>query len=248
MSRVAIRRTLAALAWGGALVVSVGLGCGGLKYPSCESDEDCTADGHTGVCVAGKCVECRDDAACGTGKSCDEGKCVAIPGYCDDSKACEQGSTCGKDHRCKKVVASVAPKECDDDNPCADPKQHCQNGHCVSPPNGGPGCTDFPAPTFSFESPEVQGQAKKTLDRLVGCLNKSLKGAHVLLVGHCDARGEYEFNMGLGAQRAEGVKGYLTTAGIPADIIATSSRGKLDATGTDEAGWQHDRRVDIEIR
>jgi hypothetical protein len=30
--------------------------------------------------------------------------------------------------------------------------------------------------------------------------------------------------------------------------ISTSSRGELDARGSDEAGWQDDRRVDIEVR
>lgn len=70
----------------------------------------------------------------------------------------------------------------------------------------------------------------------------------MLLIGHCDARGEYEFNMGLGAERAEGAKKLLQSLGVPEDILKTSSRGKLDATGTDEAGWANDRRVDIQVR
>jgi len=33
--------------------------------------------------------------------------------------------------------------------------------------------------------------------------------------------------------------------GLSAAKIATTSRGKLDATGSDEAGWAKDRRVDV---
>jgi len=87
------------------------------------------------------------------------------------------------------------------------------------------------------------------LQRLLGCLTTGpLKGSRVLLTGHCDNRGEYEFNMSLGAERAEVVKNFLSSGGVGGDRVATSSRGKLDAVGTDEAGWENDRRVDIEIR
>ena len=138
--------------------------------------------------------------------------------------------------------------QCDDEHPCPT-GQHCENNHCASPVAGGPGCSDFPAPKFDFESPELRADTKQVIQRLAGCLaTGTLKSARVLLTGHCDARGEYEFNMGLGAERADAVKNFLTAAGVSADRIATSSRGKLDANGQDEAGYQNDRRVDIEIR
>jgi outer membrane protein OmpA-like peptidoglycan-associated protein len=44
------------------------------------------------------------------------------------------------------------------------------------------------------------------------------------------------------------VKTFLVGLGLPFDKITASSRGKLDATGTGEAGWANDRRVDIEVR
>jgi len=68
------------------------------------------------------------------------------------------------------------------------------------------------------------------------------------LTGHCDPRGEQEFNMSLGDNRAEAVKVFLVGLGVSADKIRTSSRGELDASGMDEAGWLNDRRVDIEVR
>jgi peptidoglycan-associated lipoprotein len=244
-------KNLAKLAFFALLGVVLAVGCGGPKYPSCDSDEHCNADGHHGVCVNHTCVECRSDDACPKGKSCSkDGVCTDIPGYCDDSHACSGGGTCGKDHRCQPPKTSSAPPvECDDDHPCKGPGEKCQNGHCVAPVAGGPGCTDFPAPKFDFESPTLRTEGKDVLQRLAKCLlTGTLKGRRVLLTGHCDARGEYEFNMGLGAERAEGVKTFLVGLGVPTESISTSSRGKLDANGTDEIGWANDRRVDVEVR
>jgi len=227
-------------------IAAVALACGGAKYPNCDDDEGCNADGHKGVCMDGKCVACRDDAGCGAGMQCKSGQCIAMADYCDDTHAC--AGSCQHHHCVKAAQQTTDATACDDEHPCG-PGQHCQNGHCVAPPHGGPGCTDFPPPKFAYESPELTEDAKKVMQRLAACLTTgTLKGAHVLLVGHCDARGEYEFNMGLGAERAEGAKKLLESLGVPASIIDTSSRGKLDAVGTDEAGWANDRRVDVEIR
>ena len=44
------------------------------------------------------------------------------------------------------------------------------------------------------------------------------------------------------------MKVFVIGLGLPVDKVTTSSRGKLDASGTDEAGWANDRRVDIEVR
>ncbi|MGO9714704.1 MAG: OmpA family protein [Polyangiaceae bacterium] len=243
------RRAFAVVASLFALTGLAGAGCGGPKYPLCDNDEGCTQDGHTGVCVAGKCVECRDDKGCGAGKSCQSGGCTDIPGFCDPTHACPDGSSCGKDNHCAEVKKAPPPfVECDDSKVCG-PGSHCQNGHCVKPPNGGPGCTDFPSPHFDYESPEVRGESRETLVRLASCITKgTLKGQNVLVTGHCDARGEQEFNMSLGENRAEAVKNFLITLGVPATQITTSSRGKLDAVGQDEAGWAQDRRVDLEVR
>jgi outer membrane protein OmpA-like peptidoglycan-associated protein len=239
-------------------------GCGGVKYPACENDEQCNDDGHKGVCFNLKCVECRDDdgtsattsrgaphqSGCATGQSCQMGACTEIPGYCDDTHACPAGSTCGAGNRCQeqKTTANAPFVECDDTKPCGT-GAHCANGHCIAPPSGGPGCTDFPSPKFDYESPDLRGEARQTLERLATCITKgTLKGSQVLLTGHCDNRGEQEFNMSLGDNRAEAVKTFLVGLGVSGGDIRTSSRGELDATGTDEASWATDRRVDIEVR
>lgn len=241
-SRKAVLRMVA---WGMLVLTCIVVGCGGPKWPNCENDDHCNTNGHKGVCLDGKCVECRDDSTCAAGTKCESGQCAPIAGYCDEKSPCPGGAPC-TNNRCGQAVADV--RECSDEKPCPT-GERCQNGHCVRPPQGGPGCTEFPAPKFDFEQSTLREASKETLQRLAGCLTTgTLKTSRVLLTGHCDNRGEYEFNMGLGAERAEVVRTFLTGAGVAADRVATSSRGKLDAVGTDEAGWENDRRVDIEIR
>jgi peptidoglycan-associated lipoprotein len=67
------------------------------------------------------------------------------------------------------------------------------------------------------------------------------------LVGHADPRGDDEYNMVLGGQRADHVSDALTRKGMGADKLAATSRGELDARGQDEGGWSKDRRVEVMI-
>jgi peptidoglycan-associated lipoprotein len=49
----------------------------------------------------------------------------------------------------------------------------------------------------------------------------------------------------LGGRRADNVKSAIVTAGLDGAKIDSTSRGEMDATGTDESSWSKDRRVDI---
>jgi peptidoglycan-associated lipoprotein len=51
--------------------------------------------------------------------------------------------------------------------------------------------------------------------------------------------------MVLGQKRADNVKSAIVSAGMTAAKALTTSRGELDASGSDEATWSKDRRVDI---
>jgi peptidoglycan-associated lipoprotein len=76
----------------------------------------------------------------------------------------------------------------------------------------------------------------------------ALKGKAVSLVGRADPRGTEEYNLGLGSRRASSVSTYLERLGVGQPQLAVTTRGALDATGTDESGWQKDRRVDIMLQ
>ncbi len=84
------------------------------------------------------------------------------------------------------------------------------------------------------------------LKKLATCFTTGpLKGRQMNLVGHADPRGEDEYNMLLGGRRADNVKGAIIGAGMDQAKVSSTSRGEMDATGTDDAGYIQDRRVDI---
>ena len=107
------------------------------------------------------------------------------------------------------------------------------------------GITDAEA-FFAYDSANVREQDKAVLAKLATCFTTGpLKGREMRLVGHADNRGEEDYNMSLGQNRADNVKGAIVSAGMTAAKALTTSRGELDATGSDDASWQKDRRVDI---
>lgn len=107
------------------------------------------------------------------------------------------------------------------------------------------GITDAEA-FFAYDSANVRAQDKAVLKKLADCfMTGPLKGRELRLVGHADPRGDEEYNMVLGGRRADNVKTAIAGEGMTAEKIATTSRGKLDATGTDESSWAKDCRVDV---
>jgi peptidoglycan-associated lipoprotein len=103
-----------------------------------------------------------------------------------------------------------------------------------------------PETLFAFNSANVDAKARRVLGKLADCFAKGpLKGRAMRLVGHADPRGDEEYNLVLGGRRADSVRGTLEQLGLPGDRMSTSSRGEMDADGTDEGSWARDRRVDI---
>jgi peptidoglycan-associated lipoprotein len=99
---------------------------------------------------------------------------------------------------------------------------------------------------FPFDSARLEKQDIVPLNAVAICFTTgALKGRAMKLVGHADPRGATDYNMTLGQARADGVESYLERRGFDKAKVATSSRGAMDATGTDEGGWVRDRRVDL---
>jgi len=104
------------------------------------------------------------------------------------------------------------------------------------------------SPQFAFDDSRLNGEDRDALDAVAKCFTSGpLAGKSMSLVGRADPRGSREYNLALGQRRASTVATYLMLHGIESDRIGKSSRGALDAEGTDEAGWANDRRVDITI-
>ena len=64
------------------------------------------------------------------------------------------------------------------------------------------------------------------------------------VVGHCDERGSEEYNLALGASRAQAVKDALVAQGISGQRVATNSVGKEQpfCTESNEECWHLNRR------
>jgi peptidoglycan-associated lipoprotein len=99
---------------------------------------------------------------------------------------------------------------------------------------------------FAFDSANVRPEDKTVLRKLVDCfVTGPLKGRRMSLVGHADPRGTAEYNLALGGRRADSVKTIIVAENMPIDMVSTTSRGEMDATGTDEESWAKDRFVDV---
>jgi peptidoglycan-associated lipoprotein len=99
---------------------------------------------------------------------------------------------------------------------------------------------------FAFDSSRLTAFDHGPLDAVATCFTTGpMAGRKLDLVGHADPRGASEYNITLGQSRADAVSTYLNGKGLSRAKVTATSRGAMDATGTDETGWAHDRRVDV---
>ncbi len=104
------------------------------------------------------------------------------------------------------------------------------------------------APSFEYDSAALAEEDRGLLAKISKCLTEgALRDRHVKLVGRSDQRGEPEYNMTLGGSRSDTVKRYMVDLGVPRDRMLATSRGEMDAVGTNESDLAHDRRVDVEL-
>jgi len=78
---------------------------------------------------------------------------------------------------------------------------------------------------YEFDRYDLSADARATLRANADWL-KSNPSARVEIEGHCDERGTNEYNLALGAKRAQAAREFLTSLGIPADRLSTISYGE----------------------
>ena len=110
-------------------------------------------------------------------------------------------------------------------------------------------CPGIKQPKFGYDSAELRGEWQEALRTLSDCMRAGkLSGRTVLLTGHTDPRGDEDYNLALGGRRAEAVKKAISAFGVESARVDVTSRGEVDAAGTDEDGWAKDRKVDIDLK
>ena len=97
---------------------------------------------------------------------------------------------------------------------------------------------------FDTDSSELSDSARATLDKQAQWLNNYNRYAFTI-EGHADERGTREYNIALGARRAETVREYLISRGVAAQRMRTISYGKERpvALCNDISCWSQNRRA-----
>jgi peptidoglycan-associated lipoprotein len=95
---------------------------------------------------------------------------------------------------------------------------------------------------FDTDAYEIRADAQPLLDAQAAWLRR-YSSVVVRIEGNCDERGTREYNLALGARRANSVRDYLVSHGVEAGRISTISFGKEQPLegGSDEAAWQKNR-------
>ncbi len=102
---------------------------------------------------------------------------------------------------------------------------------------------------FAYNQYTLTPQAQSVLAKQAAWL-KEYPEVRVMLAGNCDERGTREYNLALGARRAEAAKSYLVSLGVDASRITTVSYGKerpVDPRSTEQA-WSMNRNSTTTVR
>jgi peptidoglycan-associated lipoprotein len=97
---------------------------------------------------------------------------------------------------------------------------------------------------FESDSTELTMQSRSTLDKQAQWLQQYASYTFTI-EGHADERGTREYNIALGARRAQAVRDYLAAQGIQPNRIRTVSFGKERpvAVCNDISCWSQNRRA-----
>jgi peptidoglycan-associated lipoprotein len=97
---------------------------------------------------------------------------------------------------------------------------------------------------FETDQTDLTGQARSTLDKQAQWLQQ-YGNYSFTIEGHADERGTREYNIALGARRAQNVRDYLASRGINPGRMRTVSYGKERpvAVCNDISCWSQNRRA-----
>jgi OOP family OmpA-OmpF porin len=105
---------------------------------------------------------------------------------------------------------------------------------------------------FAFESAELSAGGKVALDNLAEAMTAALAGnpgLRLAIAGHTDSVGPAAYNVTLSAARANAVRDYLVSRGVPITALSTAGYGESApvATNATADGRAVNRRVDLTL-
>lgn len=102
--------------------------------------------------------------------------------------------------------------------------------------------------SFDFDKATLKPEGKAAIDDAVSKFGLA-KVDSVTATGHTDSIGTPQYNEKLGLRRAQAVKDYMVSKGVPADKIKAESKGETQpvATNKTKEGRAKNRRVEIDF-
>jgi OmpA-OmpF porin, OOP family len=79
---------------------------------------------------------------------------------------------------------------------------------------------------FGFDKANLQADGKAALDEAAEQIKANPKITNVIVTGHTDRLGSYEYNQKLSERRAKQVADYLATKGVSSNILTPTGRGE----------------------
>lgn len=110
---------------------------------------------------------------------------------------------------------------------------------------------------FGFDSAQLLPAGKKELDMAASVVTKEMQLTKMSIVGHTDHLGADAYNLALSKRRAESVRSYLVSQGVPVELITIDGQGSSQplvqcegrrVNQTLKECLQPNRRVDITIQ
>lgn len=97
---------------------------------------------------------------------------------------------------------------------------------------------------FAFDRYDLSADARSVL-RVNADWLKNNPAVRVEIEGHCDERGTSEYNLALGAKRAQAARDYLSSLGVSSARLSTTSYGEEIPVcrETNENCWKQNRRA-----
>lgn len=93
---------------------------------------------------------------------------------------------------------------------------------------------------FAYDKSSISAENKRILQGNADWIKKN-SGYKVQIEGHCDSRGTIEYNLALGERRANAVKAYLVSLGVPAASMSVISYGKEKPVDSGEGEEAHSK-------